>query len=81
MQWQKELEVPAGKYRHYKGREYRVIGMALHSETMELMVVYQPLYETPDVPPGTLWVRPAAMFTEQVHVNGETMARFRKIED
>jgi len=55
--------------------------MALHSETLEPMVVYMPLYDTPDIPPGTLWVRPATMFTELVTVNGESVPRFRKIED
>ena len=55
-------EVRPGVYRHYKGREYRVVGVAKHSETEEELVVYQPLYE------GTypLWVRPLAMFVEEV---------------
>ncbi len=64
---------------HYKGREYEVLGLALHSETMEKMVVYKPLYETPDIPEGMLWVRPLNMFMEQVDVNGTFMPRFRRI--
>lgn len=48
-----------GRYRHYKGREYRVLGIARHSETLEPLVVYQALYGEQG-----LWVRPAAMFTE-----------------
>ena len=54
-------EPSPGRYRHYKGREYRVIGVARHSETMEPLVVYQALYGE-----GGLWVRPAGMFTETV---------------
>lgn len=54
-------EIRPGRYRHFKGREYRVIGMARHSETEEWMVVYQPLYGE-----GGFWVRPAAMWSEEV---------------
>jgi hypothetical protein len=50
--------------------------MALHSETLESMVVYKPLYETPDVPSGTMWVRPAAMFLEMVETEKGTLQRF-----
>ncbi|MBE6939316.1 MAG: DUF1653 domain-containing protein [Ruminococcaceae bacterium] len=53
--------VTPGRYRHFKGNEYRVIGTARHSETLEEMVVYQALYGE-----GGLWVRPAAMWNEQV---------------
>jgi hypothetical protein len=60
-----------GRYRHYKGNEYRVVGIARHSETLEPLVVYEPLYGV-----GGLWVRPAAMFTETVEVNGTRMPRF-----
>ena len=68
--------VTPGLYRHYKGKEYEVLAMALHSETLESMVVYKPLYETPDVPPGTLWVRPAAMFLEMVETEKGPLQRF-----
>lgn len=54
-------EIKCGRYRHFKGKEYRVIGMAKHSETLEDMVVYQALYGAKG-----LWVRPAAMWTETV---------------
>ena len=54
-------EIRPGRYRHFKGNEYRVLGMARHSETMEPMVVYQALYGE-----GGLWVRPAAMWNERV---------------
>ena len=54
-------EIKCGRYRHFKGNEYRVIGMAKHSETLEDMVVYQALYGEKG-----LWVRPAAMWNETV---------------
>lgn len=54
-------EIKCGRYRHFKGNEYRVIGAARHSETLEDMVVYQALYGEQG-----LWVRPAAMWTETV---------------
>jgi hypothetical protein len=60
-----------GRYRHFKGAEYEVIGTARHSETLELMVVYRPLYGE-----GELWVRPHAMFTETVIHNGQSVPRF-----
>lgn len=56
------MEIKSGKYRHFKGKEYRVIGVASHSETMEPMVVYQALYGE-----HGLWVRPAHMWNEEVN--------------
>lgn len=67
-------EIRPGKYRHFKGNEYRVIGMARHSETMEEMVVYQALYGE-----GGLWVRPAYMWSEQVDRDGYCGPRFTYI--
>ena len=55
------MELKTGKYRHFKGNEYEVIGVARHSETEEPMVVYRALYGE-----GGLWVRPLAMWNEQV---------------
>jgi hypothetical protein len=69
--------IEPGIYLHYKGKRYEVIGNALHSETREALVVYRPLYATPDVPEGMLWVRPAAMFNETVLVDGVETPRFR----
>jgi hypothetical protein len=60
-----------GRYRHYKGKEYTVIGVARHSETQEEMVVYRQEYGD-----QSLWVRPKAMFTETVDVNGRMLPRF-----
>ena len=63
-----------GRYRHYKGNEYTVIGTARHSETLEEMVVYRPLYGD-----SGLWVRPRAMFEETVEVDGKIVPRFQKL--
>jgi hypothetical protein len=62
-----------GKYKHYKGKEYEVLGIARHSETLEELVVYKALYQ----PEGeNLWVRPMKMFTEEIEVEGKKMPRF-----
>jgi hypothetical protein len=66
---------PAGRYRHYKGGEYEVVGVARHSETLEPLVVYRPLYDE-----SGLWVRPHAMFFGQVEVAGQRQPRFARIE-
>lgn len=68
-------EPTPGRYRHYKGNEYEVIGVARHSETDERVVVYRPLYND-----SGLWVRPLAMFVEDVTVNGERVPRFARLE-
>ena len=60
-----------GRYRHFKGGEYEVIGVARHSETDERLVVYRPLYNDTG-----LWVRPVAMFLEPVTADGRTVPRF-----
>ncbi|HAX73951.1 MAG TPA: DUF1653 domain-containing protein [Firmicutes bacterium] len=65
-----------GKYRHFKGNEYEVIGIAKHSETLEEMVVYRPLYGE-----GGLWVRPLSMWNESVERDGKVFKRFEKVED
>ena len=68
--------IRTGRYRHYKGNEYEVIGIARHSETEEEMVVYRKLYGD-----GSLWVRPLAMFTEDVPVDGRVVPRFAWVGD
>lgn len=70
------MEIVPGRYRHFKGNEYEVIGVAKHSETMEDLVVYRALYGEQG-----LWVRPAAMWNEPVELNGQLVQRFTKIED
>lgn len=66
------MTVPPGVYRHYKGNDYQVIGVARHSETDEELVVYRCLYGD-----YSLWVRPLAMFVENVLVDGRETPRFR----
>ena len=68
---EKSAEPKPGHYRHYKGGHYTVIGVARHSETEELLVVYRPEYGD-----GGLWVRPLTMFQEQVIVDGQPQPRF-----
>ena len=70
------MEIKLGKYRHFKGMEYEVIGVAKHSETLEPMVVYRALYGE-----GGLWVRPATMWQETVTREGVTAPRFTYIGD
>lgn len=66
--------ITLGRYRHYKGGEYEVVGVARHSETLEPVVVYRPLYNQ-----SGLWVRPYAMFHEQIEHEGRQQARFALI--
>jgi hypothetical protein len=70
-------ELPLGKYRHFKGSEYEVIGLARHSETQEWYVIYKPLYD----PDSGLWIRPLSMFSESVTRDGVTQPRFTRVED
>lgn len=66
-----EMPLTPGRYRHFKGGEYEVLGVARHSEGLEDMVVYRPLYNNTG-----LWVRPLSMFTETVERDGKTQPRF-----
>ena len=68
--------VIGGKYMHYKGKTYRVLAVAKHSETLEEMVVYQQMYGEEGI-----WVRPLGMFLETVEVEGKTVPRFQWIEE
>lgn len=65
------IRIPKGIYRHYKGNRYRVEGIALHSESVEPMVIYRALYGT-----GETWVRPARMWNEMVKTENKTVSRF-----
>lgn len=69
------MPITAGRYRHYKGGEYEVFFVATHSETEEPMVVYRTLYGD-----RGYWVRPLAMFTETVRVDGVEKPRFERVE-
>lgn len=66
-----QYNIRPGKYRHYKGNDYEVLGLATHSETLEPMVVYRALYGE-----YGLWVRPAKMWGELVEVSGQQVPRF-----
>ena len=68
-------DIPMGRYRHYKGGEYQVLGSARHSETLEPLVLYRALYGSQG-----LWVRPARMWSETVTVQGQTRLRFERID-
>ena len=67
-------QIPVGKYRHFKGNEYEVIGIARHSETTAPMVVYRALYGD-----GGIWVRPAEMWNEVIERDRKTFRRFEKV--
>lgn len=70
------MPVEAGRYQHYKGKYYVVFGVARHSETEEELVVYRTDYGN-----KSLWVRPLAMFTETVEIDGRLVPRFRRVDD
>jgi hypothetical protein len=70
-------EVKPGRYQHYKGKFYQVIGTARHSETLEELVVYQALYESKEFGKDALWARPKKMFLDTVDVDGKRVPRFR----
>ncbi|MBQ8283476.1 MAG: DUF1653 domain-containing protein [Clostridia bacterium] len=65
------MEIKKGKYKHFKGNEYEVLGIAKHSETLEEMVVYRALYGK-----GEVWVRPISMWNETIEKDGKTAQRF-----
>lgn len=67
-------EIKLGRYRHFKGNEYEVVGIAKHSETLEPMVIYKALYDG-----GSLWVRPASMWNETLERDGKIFKRFTYI--
>lgn len=70
-----ESNVKLGKYRHFKGSEYEVVGIAKNSETLEDMVIYKELYGQ-----GCLWVRPVSMFVDFKEAEGKTVPRFKFLE-
>lgn len=69
--------VKPGKYQHYKGKFYEVIGVARHSETLEELVAYRALYDSDEFGKNALWVRPKKMFLENVTVDGKRVPRFK----
>ena len=71
-----EDQIRPGRYRHFKGNFYEVLGVARHSETGEQLVVYRPLYGE-----RGLWVRPLSMRNETVERDGQTFRRFTYVEE
>ena len=69
------MEIKLGKYQHYKGNLYEVVGVAKHSETLEKLVVYKQLYDD-----GELWVRPLKMFFEDIEIDGKKVLRFKYVD-
>lgn len=69
--------IESGIYRHYKGNEYRILGVGRHTETHEDLVVYEPIEKKDGSP--VLWIRPYDMFIEMVEVGGEITPRFKKV--
>jgi len=74
-------DITPGIYRHFKGKEYEVLGIARHSETLEELIVYRGLYDSPDFGPNALWIRPLASFLETVQTPDGEVMRFTKLED
>jgi len=68
--------VIGGIYEHYKNKRYKILAIARHSETLQEMVVYQALYGE-----GSIWVRPAEMFMENVSIDGKFVARFKLVQE
>ena len=69
-------DVEPGKYRHFKGGLYEVIGEATHTETLEKLVIYRALYGE-----GKVWARPLSMWNETVERDGQTVARFTRLPE
>lgn len=73
-------DIKLGIYQHFKEKKYEVIGVARNSETLEEMLVYKALYDTPEFGKNSLWVRPLKMFTDYVEKDNYSGPRFRFLE-
>jgi hypothetical protein len=74
------MDIKVGsKYRHYKGQEYLIIGIARHSDTLEEFIVYQGIYDSKEFGQQPLWVRPKSIFEEIIEINGEKIPRFKHL--
>ena len=71
-------KIRKGRYQHYKGKYYEVVGLARHSETLEELVVYRALYKS-EIGNKSLWVRPRKMFLEKIKVGLKTVSRFKYV--
>jgi len=72
--------IKLGRYQHYKGKLYEVIGVARHSETLEEFVVYRALYDSEEFGKNALWIRPKKMFFEKIIIDGKEIPRFKYVE-
>ncbi len=73
-------ELQLGKYQHYKGKFYEVIGVGRHSETLEELVIYRALYDSKEFGKNAMWARPKSMFLEEVTSDGKEVPRFKYVE-
>lgn len=73
------LRVKPGKCHHFKGKNYEVIGIGHHSETLEELVIYRALYDSPEFGKNALWARPVESFIGSVEKNGKKISRFKYI--
>ncbi len=69
------MELKLGEYEHFKGKHYKVLGVAKHSETLEVLVIYQALYGG-----NQIWARPINMFFDEIEKDGEKIPRFKFIK-
>ncbi len=73
-------ELKFGIYEHYKGKQYEVIGLARHSETLEELAIYKALYNSEEFGNNALWARSKSMFFESVNIDGKEIPRFKCVE-
>jgi len=73
--------IQPGTYEHYKGKQYQVLHVAIHSETLEEFVVYKALYDSKEFGNEAIWIRPKSMFLETVNINGTIVPRFKFIKN
>ena len=73
-------DIKLGKYKHFKGEVYEVVGGCVHTETMKPLVLYKSLTGTKEYPADIIWARPKAMFLDKVVYNNEEIPRFKYIK-
>lgn len=72
-------ELKLGTYKHYKGKQYEVIGLARHSESLEELVIYKALYDSEEFESNVLWARPKSMFLENIKTDEKEIPRFKYV--
>jgi hypothetical protein len=72
-------KIKTGKYKHYKGKEYEVVGVANHSETLEKLVIYKALYDSEEFGSNSIWARPLKMFLETIEIDLKEVPRFEYV--